>query len=325
VTINLIQGLLLAFALVVILMPPYIRLLRFLAFGKQIREESPQTHIVKLGTPTMGGLLIIGVVGLLAFLLDVLDASTYPPIAALLGVGVLGAADDYLNAKTGDGISVRQKFLWQFVVAIGAALYIQNHFDITGIRVPFVGDVIIGPIPYIVFAVIAIVGASNGVNITDGLDGLAGGTLIFAYVAFMIIALLNVPHQPNLAVICALIIGATLGFLWFNVHPAQVFMGDSGSLSLGATLAITALITGQILVLPIIGIIFVVETASVIIQRAYYRVTHGKRIFRYTPLHHHFELGGWDEEKITLRFWIVGVLAGLLGVTLFLASIHQLQ
>jgi phospho-N-acetylmuramoyl-pentapeptide-transferase len=325
VTINLIQGLLLAFALVVILMPPYIRLLRFLAFGKQIREESPESHIVKLGTPTMGGLLIIGVVGLLAFLLDVLDASTYPPVAALLGVGVLGAADDYLNAKTGEGISVRQKFLWQLVVAIAAALYIQNHFDITGIRVPFVGDVIIGPIPYIVFAVIAIVGASNGVNITDGLDGLAGGTLIFAYVAFMIIALLNVPHQPNLAVICALIIGATLGFLWFNVHPAQVFMGDSGSLSLGATLAITALITGQILVLPIIGIIFVVETASVIIQRGYYRLTHGKRIFRYTPLHHHFELGGWDEEKITLRFWIVGVLAGLLGVTLFLASIHQLQ
>jgi phospho-N-acetylmuramoyl-pentapeptide-transferase len=141
----------------------------------------------------------------------------------------------------------------------------------------------------------------------------------------MIIALLNVPHQPNLAVICALIIGATLGFLWFNVHPAQIFMGDSGSLALGATLAITALITGQILVLPIIGIIFVVETASVIIQRAYYRITHGKRLFRFTPIHHHFELGGWDEEKITLRFWIVGVLAGLLGVTLFLASIHQLQ
>jgi phospho-N-acetylmuramoyl-pentapeptide-transferase len=324
-TIDLIQGLLLAFALVVILMPPYIRLLRFLEFGKQIREEGPQSHIVKLGTPTMGGLLIIGVVGLLAVLLGALDASTYPPLAALLGVGFLGAADDYLNAKTGDGISVRQKFLWQLVVAVGAALYIQNHFDITGIRVPFVGDVIIGPIPYVIFSVIAIVGASNGVNLTDGLDGLAGGTLIFAFVAFMIIALLNVPHQPNLALVCALIVGSVLGFLWFNVHPAQVFMGDSGALSLGATLAVTALITGQILVLPIIGIIFVVETASVIIQRAYYRVSHGKRIFRMSPLHHHFELGGWDEEKITLRFWIVGVLAGLLGVTLFLASIHQLQ
>jgi phospho-N-acetylmuramoyl-pentapeptide-transferase len=272
----------------------------------------------------MGGLLIIGVVGILTVLVGALDASTYPPVAALLGVGFLGAADDYLNAKTGDGISVRQKFLWQIVVAIGAALYIQNHFDITGIRVPFVGDVVIGPIPFVIFSVIAIVGASNGVNLTDGLDGLAGGTLIFAFVAFMIIALLNVPHQPNLAIVCALIIGAVLGFLWFNVHPAQIFMGDSGALSLGATLAVTALITGQILVLPIIGIIFVVETGSVILQIAYFRLTGGKRIFRMSPLHHHFELGGWDEEKITLRFWIVAVLAGLLGVTLFLASVHQL-
>jgi phospho-N-acetylmuramoyl-pentapeptide-transferase len=324
-TIDLIQGLLLAFALVVILMPPYIRLLRFMSFGKQIREEGPQSHIVKLGTPTMGGLLIIGVVAVLAFVLGALDASTYSPLAALAGVGILGAFDDYLNAKTGQGISARQKFLWQLVVAIGAAIYIQSHFDITGIRVPFVGDVTIGAIPYIIFAVIAIVGASNGVNLTDGLDGLAGGTLIFAFVAFMIIALLNVPHQPNLALVCALVIGATLGFLWFNVHPAQVFMGDSGALSLGATLAVTALITGQILVLPIIGVIFVVETASVIIQRAYYRATGGKRIFRMTPIHHHFELGGWDEEKVTLRFWIVAVLAALLGVTLFLASINQLQ
>jgi len=324
-TINLIQGLLLAFALVVILMPSYIRMLRSLGFGKQIREEGPQSHIVKLGTPTMGGLLIIAVVGLLAVLLDALDASTYPPLAALLGVGFLGAVDDYLNAKTGNGISVRQKFLWQLVVAVGAAIYIQNHFDITGIRVPFAGDVIIGPIPYIIFSAIAIVGASNGVNLTDGLDGLAGGTLIFAFVAFMIIALLNVPHQPNLALVCALIIGATLGFLWFNVHPAQVFMGDSGALSLGATLAVTALITGQVLVLPIIGVIFVVETGSVMIQRTYYRLSGGKRVFRMTPIHHHFELGGWDEEKITLRFWIVGVLAALLGVTLFLASIDELR
>ena len=324
-TIELIQGLLLAFALVVILMPPYIRLLRFLGFGKQIRQEGPQSHVVKLGTPTMGGLLIIAVIAVLAVLLGALDASTYSPLAALVGVGALGAADDYLNAKTGEGITVRQKLLWQTVVAIVAAVYIQNHFDITGIRVPFVGDVIIGAVPYIVFAAIAIVGFSNGVNLTDGLDGLAGGTLIFAFAAFMIIALLNVPTQPNLALVCALVIGAVLGFLWFNVHPAQIFMGDSGALALGATLAVTALITGQILVLPLIGVIFVVETLSDIIQIGYFKLSNGKRIFRMAPLHHHFELGGWDEEKITLRFWIVGVLGGLLGVTLFLASIHALQ
>jgi phospho-N-acetylmuramoyl-pentapeptide-transferase len=185
--------------------------------------------------------------------------------------------------------------------------------------------VAIDPWVFIAFAAFAIVAASNGVNITDGLDGLAGGTLIFAFVAFMLIAVLNEPTQPNLAILCALIIGTLLGFLWFNVHPAQVIMGDSGSLSLGATLAVTALITGQILVLPLIGLIFVIETGSVVLQIVYFKVTHGRRIFKMSPVHHHFELSGWDEEKITLRFWIVGILSGLLGVVLFLASIDRLQ
>jgi len=322
--VELIQGLFLAFAIVVILMPGYIRLLRFIGIGKQIREEGPHTHFVKQGTPTMGGLLIVVVVALCAYFLGALDASTYSPIATLLGVGLLGAFDDYLNAKTGNGIRVRQKLLWQIVVAILAAIYIQRHFAITDIRVPFVGDVTIGPFIYVVFAAFAIVAASNGMNITDGLDGLAGGTAIFAFVAYLIIALLNVPQQPNLALLCAIIIGGTLGFLWFNVHPAQIFMGDSGALSLGATLAVTALITGQVLVLPLIGIIFVAETGSDLLQFAYFRVTGGRRLFRMAPLHHHFELGGWDEEKITLRFWIVSILAAMLGVTFFLASIRAL-
>jgi phospho-N-acetylmuramoyl-pentapeptide-transferase len=324
-TVELIQGLLLAFALVVVFMPGYIRLLRWLGMGKKIRQEGPQTHLVKEGTPTMGGLLIIVVVASLALLLGALDASTYSPVAALLGVGLLGAFDDYLNAKTGTGISVRQKFAWQLVVAILAATYIQRHFAIHELRVPFVGDVQIEPGLYIVFAAFAIIAASNGVNITDGLDGLAGGTTIIAFVAYLIIALLNVPHQPNLALLCAIMVGGVLGFLWFNVHPAQVIMGDSGALSLGATLAVTALITGQILVLPLIGLIFVVETVSVILQVGYFKATGGRRIFRMTPIHHHFELVGWDEEKITLRFWIVAILAGLLGVTFFLASIRALR
>ena len=167
---------------------------------------------------------------------------------------------------------------------------------------------------------------ANGVNITDGLDGLSGGTVAIAFVAYMLIALLNAPlAQPNLALLCALIIGALLGFLWFNVHPAQIFIGDSGALSLGATLAVTALITGQILVLPLIGIIFVVETGSVIVQVAYFRLSGGQRLLRMSPIHHHFELGGWDEEKITIRFWIVGILASLLGVTLFVASLSRLE
>ena len=324
-TVELIQGLLLAFALVVVLMPGFIRLLHWAGMGKKIRVEGPQSHLVKEGTPTMGGLLIIVVVASLAFVLGALDASTYSPVAALLGVGLLGAFDDYLNAKTGTGISVRQKLVWQLVVAILAAIYIQRHFAIVDIRVPFAGDVQIGAFWYVVFAAFAIIAASNGVNITDGLDGLAGGTTVFAFVAYLIIALLNKPQQPNLALLCAIIIGALLGFLWFNVHPAQVIMGDSGALSLGATLAVTALITGQILVLPLIGIIFVMEPGSVMLQVAYFKATGGRRIFRMTPIHHHFELVGWDEEKITLRFWIVAILAGLLGVTFFLASIQAIQ
>jgi phospho-N-acetylmuramoyl-pentapeptide-transferase len=323
-TLQLIQGLLLSFAIVVILMPPYIRFLRFIGMGKQIREEGPESHFIKEGTPTMGGLLVIGVVLVLFILLRTPERGVIAPLAALGFVGALGAFDDYLNARTGEGIRARQKMLWLVVVAGVAAFQIQQTYNLQGFRVPFYGDVFIDPRLYVLFAAIAIVAASNGVNITDGLDGLAGGTLVFAFVAFMLIALLNSPNQPNIAFLCALIIGALLGFLWFNVHPAQIIMGDSGSLSLGATLAVIALITGQILVLPLIGLIFVVETASVIVQVIYFKLTGGRRIFRMSPIHHHFELGGWDEEKITLRFWIVAILSGLLGVTLFLSSINAL-
>jgi phospho-N-acetylmuramoyl-pentapeptide-transferase len=325
-TLELIQGLLLTFALVVITMPPYLRLLRHFGYAKQIREEGPQSHMVKWGTPTMGGLLIIVIVVAVFLVLRwPPQGGIIAPLATLAFVGLLGAADDYLNARTGEGIRARQKLLWQTVVAVVVAYQIQSTYQITGIRVPFVGDVAIDPWIYVPFAAFAIVASSNGVNITDGLDGLAGGTLAFAFVSFLIIALLNQPTQPNVALLCALIIGALLGFLWFNVHPAQVFMGDSGSLSLGATLAVIALITGQVLVLPLVGLIFVVETLSVIVQVGYFKLSGGRRVFRMAPLHHHFELGGWDEEKITLRFWIVGILAGMLGVTLFLASINALR
>ncbi len=269
-TVELIQGLLLAFAIVVILMPPYIRLLRATGFTKQIRIEGPDSHQVKHGTPTMGGALIIIVVLALYFLFRwPPEGGIFAPLAAIAGVGLLGAFDDYLNAKTGEGIRVRQKLLWQIVVAFFAAFQIQRTYAIDQIAVPFVGKVGIDPTIFVIFAAFAIIAASNGVNITDGLDGLAGGTLVFAFVAFLLVALLNNPSQPNL--------------------------------------------------------IFVIETASDIIQIGYYKISGGKRIFRMAPLHHHFELAGWDEEKITLRFWIVGILAGLLGVTLFLASIKALD
>ncbi|OGN88220.1 MAG: phospho-N-acetylmuramoyl-pentapeptide-transferase [Chloroflexi bacterium GWC2_73_18] len=320
---SIVLGLLVAFALVGLLMPLYLRLLRWLGFGKQIRDDGPQAHHAKAGTPTMGGLLIIAVVVGLAFLFRLVDASTFAPLAALALVGLLGAADDYLNARTGIGIRAAQKLLWQSVVALFAAWQIQDTYNLDAFRVPFVGDVAVGPGLWIALAAFAIISASNGVNITDGLDGLAGGTLIFAFIAFVIIALLNVPTQANLAAVCAIAIGALLGFLWFNVHPAQVFMGDSGALSLGAALAVTALVTGQLLILPLIGIVFVVETGSVILQILSFKLT-GRRVFRMSPLHHHFELGGWDEEKITMRFWIVAALAAMLGVVLFLASIQAL-
>ena len=331
--VEFIQGLLLAFACMVILMPPFLRLLRWLGMGKQIREDGPGTHLVKQGTPTMGGVLIVLVTLILAGVFGAFDASTYSPLFVLALVGALGAIDDYLNARTGVGIRGRHKIIWQVIVAVVVAVYVQNHFGFNGFNVPFIGAVPVtfvvqlpmghgievGAVLFIIVAVIAIVGCSNGVNLTDGLDGLAGGTLVFAFISFLLIALLNEPHQPNLAMVIAIAIGAILGFLWFNVHPAQVFMGDSGSLSLGGMLAVIALITGQVLILPLIGVIFVLEVASDVIQVGSYKLR-GKRVFRMAPLHHHFELGGWDEEKITMRFWIVGALAGMLGVTLFVAS-----
>jgi phospho-N-acetylmuramoyl-pentapeptide-transferase len=332
-----IQGLLLAFAIVVILMPPFLRLLYWLGMGKKIREDGPGSHLVKQGTPTMGGVLIVAVILALSYFLDALDASTYSVLAVLALVGVLGAFDDFLNARTGIGIRGRQKIIWQTVVAIGVALYVQNHFGFNGVRIPFVGDfeltqmVMIpgtdrsfelGAVLFVIVAVVAIVGCSNGVNLTDGLDGLAGGTLAFAFISYLMIALLNVPAQPNLALVCAITVGAIVGFLWFNVHPAQVFMGDSGALSLGGMLAVVALIAGQVMILPMIGLIFVLEVASDFIQIGSFKLRH-KRVFRMAPLHHHFELGGWNEEKVTMRFWIVGALAGLLGVTLFVASIPK--
>ena len=211
-TVELIQGLLLAFALVVILMPPYIRLLHAVGFGKHIRHDGPESHYPKEGTPTMGGLLVVAVVIAIYLLLrGAPDAATFAPLAALAGVGALGAFDDYLNARTGEGIRARQKLMWLTVVAIVAAWQIQNTYAITAIAVPFVGPVSINPWVYVAFAAFAIVASANGVNITDGLDGLSGGTVAICYVAYMLIALLNVPAQPNLALLCALIIGALLG------------------------------------------------------------------------------------------------------------------
>jgi phospho-N-acetylmuramoyl-pentapeptide-transferase len=268
-------------------------------------------------------MLIVVVVMFLAMAMRLEDESTLTPMLTLVGVGILGAIDDFVNTRTGFGVRGRYKLVWQTVVAVLAAIYIQRHYDLTGINVPLVGQFEIPILLLVLFIAFAIVAASNAVNLTDGLDGLASGVLVFSFVAYLLIALVGVPglklSQPELAVFCALLIGALMGFLWFNVHPAQIFMGDAGALALGATLAVVAVVTGQLLLLVIIGLVFVAETVSVILQIGSYQLR-GKRIFRMAPLHHHFELLGWAEEKITLRFWIVSALAGLLGFSLFLAT-----
>ena len=318
--------LLAAFILGLILGSPYINLLRRLRMGKQIRREGPQSHLAKQGTPTLGGVLVIFVVTVMWLLVfAVLQepqrgdfvAQTIVPIGALIAVGVLGFVDDYVNIVYGFGIRGRHKLVWQLVVAVVAALYIQRHYAITGVLVPFVGEVEIGAVPFIALAIFAIISTSNGVNLIDGLDGLSGGTLVFAFLSFAFIAAAR--GFPWLVVVCSGIVGALLAFLWFNAHPAEIILGDVGSLSLGAALAAVALTTGFILLLPVAGILFVVENLSVILQVGSFKLR-GKRVFRMAPIHHHFELIGWPEQKVTIRFWLIGALAGITAAILAFAT-----
>jgi phospho-N-acetylmuramoyl-pentapeptide-transferase len=326
--ISIAVALMLAFVGIVILAPIYISLLQRLGYGKQIRADGPEAHYGKAGTPTMGGMLVVVVVLFLAMALRLEDPATLTPMLTLVGVGILGAIDDFVNVRSGIGMRGRWKLVWQTVVAILAAVYIWNHFHLTGLNIPLVGQFEVAPAILVAFIAFVIVGTSNAVNLTDGLDGLAAGVLIFSFVAYLLISLVAVPDvkraHTELAVFCALVIGALMGFLWFNVHPAQIFMGDSGALALGATLAVVATVNGQLPLLAIVGIVFFAVIMSVVIQVLSYRLR-GRRVFRMTPLHHHFELLGWAEERITLRFWIVAALAGLLGFTIFLISIEQLE
>ncbi|GAC1699056.1 MAG: phospho-N-acetylmuramoyl-pentapeptide-transferase [Candidatus Limnocylindrales bacterium] len=315
-----------AFILGLIVGGPYINLLRRLRMGKQIRREGPKSHYAKQGTPTLGGVLIIAVVATVWLLVFALlqepqrgdfVAQTIVPIGALVAVGVLGFIDDYVNIVYGFGVRGRHKLVWQLVVAVVAALYIQRHFAITGVFVPLVGEVEIGAPVFVALAIFAIISTSNGVNLIDGLDGLSGGTLVFAFLSFAFIAAAR--GYPWLVVICAGTVGALLAFLWFNAHPAEVIMGDVGSLALGAMLATIALTTGFVLLLPVAGILYVVENLSVIIQVGSFKLR-GKRVFRMAPIHHHFELIGWPEQKVTIRFWLIGALAGIAAAILAFAT-----
>lgn len=307
--------------------------LQKLQVRQYIRKEGPASHQSKAGTPTMGGLLILFSMTVSVLLWGNLG-NIYVWIALLttLAFGLIGFLDDWLMLvkKRNKGLSSFNKFMLQVITAIIAALMIYLIPDVsTKVTLPFVKN--ISPdlgVSYIFFAAFIIVGASNAVNLTDGLDGLAIGPVIVAAVTFTgfsylaghkeLAQYLQVPFvngTGELAVLCGAIAGAGLGFLWFNAHPAEIFMGDVGSLSLGAFLGVVAVMIKQEFLLVIVGGIFVVEALSVILQVGFFKITKGKRIFRMAPLHHHFELKGWKESKVTVRFWIIAIILSLIATS----------
>jgi phospho-N-acetylmuramoyl-pentapeptide-transferase len=295
---------------------PYIEFLRAKKIGKQIRVDGPEGHFTKTGTPTMGGILFNATVVLLTLTFNLWGRlSMLLPLGVLICCSILGGIDDRLNLVGGSktGLTARFKMVWLVLFAVVTAIILHYPLGLSSIYIPFAGQYNIG-IFYIPIAIAGIAGAANAVNLTDGLDTLAGGTAAVAFTAFGIIAFLQ--GQVQVVVFCFTMVGALFGFLWYNAHPAQVFMGDTGSLALGASLATAAFMTGQWLLLPIVGFVFFAETVSVMLQVWYFKRTGGKRLFRMTPLHHHFELLGWSETQITLRFWLVSMMAGLLGVAL---------
>lgn len=297
---------------------PYISFLRANNIGKRIRIEEPEGHIYKTGTPTMGGLMITVPVIVATFAFNLAGRlSMLLPLGVLIGVATLGAIDDRMSLVGSDraGMAARFKMLWLLIFAVISAVILYGPLGLSSIYIPTLGKFDIGWF-YIPIAVFGIAGTANAVNLTDGLDSLAGGTAAVAFVAYGIIAFLQ--GQVQVVTFCFMMVGSLLGFLWYNAHPAQVFMGDTGSLAIGAALATAAFMTGQWLLLPIVGFVFVAETVSVILQVGYFKMTGGRRIFRMTPIHLHFELKGWSETQITMRFWLIGMMAGLLGVALAL-------
>lgn len=321
-----------AFLIAFVLAPPLIRKLQEIRLGQHIRDDGPKTHLTKSGTPTMGGLLILFAV-LLSTLLwaDVTNQYVWLVAAATVGFGAIGFADDYLKFVKGQskGLSAKQKFLTQLVVALalGVFFYFLPGYS-TKLSVPFFKNVMpdLGWF-YVMFVVLVIVGSSNAVNLTDGLDGLAIGPIMIAALAYTIVAYvaghrlmsdyLLIPHiegAGEIAVFTAAILGSSLGFLWFNAYPATVFMGDVGSLPLGAALGTVAVISKHELLLLLVGGVFVIEAVSVIFQVVSFK-SRGKRIFLMAPIHHHFEMKGWEEPKVVVRLWIIAILLALLSLS----------
>lgn len=332
ITFRSVWALLTALLITIIIGPRFINWLKRIKCGQYIQEEV-SCHMQKAGTPTMGGLLI-GFSLLTSVLLwgDLTNVYVWLAMLVFTGFGLVGFLDDYtkLRRKNNKGLSAKAKFFWQLVIA-GAAMYflVEEPAYSTVLSFPFFKNLQpdLGWF-YIPFAMIVMVGSSNGVNLTDGMDGLAIGPTIVAGMVFsifiyiaghsLIAGYLQVPYVPGMGevtVFCGALIGASLGFLWFNAYPAQVFMGDVGSLSLGGTLGLLAVLCKQELIMLVAGGLFVVESLSVILQVGYFRMTGGKRFFRMAPLHHHFELKGIPESKIIIRFWILSILFGLMALS----------
>ena len=330
------------FFLTILFAPVFIKLLYKFKCYKQIRETAStgekatvfqSLHLKKKGIPTMGGILIWGsalVVILFSSLSSFIGLTgnslinrneTWLPLFTLITTAILGAVDDYFNIRGiggGKGISVKPKFLWLTLLALLGGFWFYFRLGYNQIHIPFLGNLSIGAW-YIPLFVLVITATSNAVNITDGLDGLAGGLLIIAFGVFTIIAFAK--GLFILAAFCGVIVGALIGFIWFNIFPAHFIMGDTGAISLGATLGVIAMMTDSVAVLPIIGFVFVVETISVIIQITSKKLF-GKKVFLIAPLHHHFEKKGWSEPNIVMRFWIIGGFFGSLGLILGLLTLH---
>lgn len=310
-----------AFVMTVIIGRPILGLLIKYKIGKRIRIGETATNMVKMGTPTMGGIMFTTTVVLLTAAFNLVGRlSMLLPLGVLLACAVLGGVDDLLNLVGGsgarEGLTARFKFAWLFLFAAVAAWVLYGPLGLHRIFIPFAGQFEIG-LWYYPIALVAIAGMANAVNFTDGLDTLAGGTAAIAFITYGIIG--YVQGQPQVVTFCFTMVGALIGFLWYNAHPAQVFMGDTGSLAIGAALSVAAFQTGQWLILPVVGIVFMAELFSVVLQVGYFKLTGGKRIFKKSPLHYHFQLIGWLETQVTLRAWLIGIAAGMLGIALALS------
>ena len=314
--INIIITMAIAAGIVLLMGPILIPILHRLKFGQSIREEGPKSHQKKSGTPTMGGIFLISAIIIATLIKAPMTTEIILALFIMIGHWILGFLDDYIKVvkKRNLGLKARQKLLGQIIIAVVTMVIATQWLEIkTTLWLPFIdSDINLGFL-YYALVLFVIVGASNAVNLTDGLDGLASGNMAIASSCYAVVCLLT--NHTDLSIFCAAIVGACIGFLRFNFHPAKIFMGDTGSLALGGAFAAVGILTHTEILLAVIGFIFVCEALSVIIQVISFQTT-GKRVFKMSPIHHHFELSGWKETKVVFVFWLVGLICGIIGLSM---------